>query len=51
MDPFSRPLHGLSSLWDLTPALKRWAIIIRPLRGLPADCSCRLRLTAPAVCL
>src|SRR5687767_6606656 len=32
---FSRPLHGLGNqLWVMIPALKCWAIVSRPLRGL-----------------
>ena len=29
--PFSRPLHGLRSLWLFVPAVNCWAIVSRPL--------------------
>ena len=31
---FSRPFHGLDCFVILTPAINRWAIFDRPLRGL-----------------
>jgi hypothetical protein len=35
---FIRPLHGLTINIAGIPPLKRWAIFIRPLRGLISQC-------------
>ena len=46
---FSRPLHGLPvhSALLCAPAMNRWAIVIRPLRGLDKHAFCTAQTSLP----